>query len=621
MPNSNLLKPEFRIIVIDDNAAIHRDFIKILTTHESSEFSTLKDIVFGNQDQEDRIPPQFEIDTALQGKEGLHKIKKALKENRPYSLAFVDIRMPPGWDGVETIKRIWEVDKDIQIVICTAYSDYSWEETVEHLGNTDNLLILKKPFDRIAVRQLASALTRKWELMQESRSHLFSLEKKIEERTSELQYQATHDPLTGLPNRTILFQKIQHMLEICKLNKKKFAILFIDLDRFKLINDSFSHSVGDELLYQVAARLQTIISPKDLLARLGGDEFIITTFEFKENQKLTQFISEVLTALAKPFQVLSREVVINCSIGVSVYPQDGDTADILLRNADAAMYYAKESGGNQFQFYTKELNDQSLKRLDEEAQLRLAIENSEFFLCYQPQVDLFTEKLIAVEALIRWRHPQKGIIYPMDFIPLAEETGLIVSIGEWALRTACAQNKKWQDDGLPPIRMAVNFASQQFRQKNIVEVIKNILAETKLKPEYLEIEVTENVIIRSSNIINTIIELKKIGVQVALDDFGTGCSSLSYLKRIPLDRLKIDQSFIQNIMKNKDDEVIVRAIIAMANNLNLDVLAEGVENKKQLNFLKLQDCSQVQGYLFSEALPAEEIKRLLEKSKEKQEIT
>ncbi len=611
----------FRIIIIDDNVEIHHDFIKTLTTSEVTPLDQLAKEVFEEKSVNKKtLLPHFQIDTATQGQEGLQRIREAINSGYPYALAFVDIRMPPGWDGIETIKHIWEVDKNIQVVICTAYSDYSWEETITHLGQNDNLLILKKPFDSITVRQLACALTKKWQLMQENHQHTSRLKKEVEDRTRALQeslslmtYQATHDPLTNLPNRIFLLKKLKQSIERSEKTKQPFAVLFLDLDRFKLVNDSLSHSMGDILLQAVASRLKHAISSEDTLARLGGDEFVIILFNADEKQALIK-TNELLETFHQPFNVSERNIIISASIGICIYPKDGTSEELLLRNADAAMYHAKEVKGNNFQFYSEEMSKQSLAKLEQEIQLRHALANNEFLLCYQPQVDLLSEKIVAAEALLRWQHPQKGLLLPLDFIPLAEETGLIVPISEWVLRKACEQNKAWQDAGLLPIRVAINVTAQQFVHEDLLEIITKILRDTQLKPEYLELELTENAIVSNANVIETIKKLKKLGVTIAIDDFGTGYSSLSYLKKLPLDRLKIDSSFVRHIQSPNDDEVIIRAIIAMAKNLKLEVIAEGVETQDQINFLKKYECGDVQGFYFSKPLTAKELENYLRKA-------
>lgn len=616
-------KYDFRILIMDDNLDIHGDFIKILTSKPvTSELDDLEGAIFGTNHPKKNVSvllPNFLIDTATQGKEGVDKIKQAIQQGSPYSLAFVDVRMPPGWDGIETIKHIWEIDKDIQIVICTAYSDYSWEETVNELGQNDNLLILKKPFDSTSVRQLACALTKKWKLIQESRSYTHSLENTVQARTEELQHLATHDPLTALPNRILLNDRLMQTIADSERSHAIFSVLFFDLDRFKLINDSLSHAAGDELLMIISKRLREKVRTSDTLARIGGDEFVMIIKELENREQLIKIVSGLLETIRQPLNIANHNLTMTSSIGIATYPADGKTMDDLVRNADAAMYRSKSLGGNRFQFYEQVMNEESLKLLEVESQLRRAIIDNQLFLCYQPQYDVKENKLIAVEALVRWRHPEKGVILPIDFIPIAETTGLILPIGEWVLNEACKQNKAWQDAGFPPIRMAVNVTTQQLRQLNFIETVTHALEKSKMLPEYLELELSENSIINNVATVAVINTLKDIGVKIAVDDFGTGYSSLNYIRNLPLDRLKIDRSFIQNIKVNHGDDVIIKAIIAMAAGLNLEILAEGVETQSQLNFLKEEDCKEIQGFYFSQPLMANELEALFAKDKTKGE--
>ncbi|WP_419418893.1 EAL domain-containing protein [Legionella sp. D16C41] len=606
------LNYDFRIIIIDDNVEIHKDFIKILTKPLRNELEEFEEKLFesSTKNSNNLVLPRFKIDTATQGQEGVALIKRAFEDKEPYALAFVDIRMPPGWDGIETIKNIWKVDSDLHVVICTAYSDYSWEETIEELGHSDNFLILTKPFDHIAVRQLAYALTRKWKLLRESRAYTLSLEQEVEKRTEELKFHATHDALTGLANRVLLQDRIQQAIAIYKRYQTKFAILFFDLDRFKLINDSLGHSAGDELLNLIAQRLLTAVRSFDTLARLGGDEFVLLITELNNLDDIVKIANKVLQMIKEPLQIMGRNLGVTSSMGVSICPQDGQEIDNLLRNADTAMYHAKKLGGDQFQFYSYEMNENVLEQLELEAQLYQALAQQELVLWYQPQFHIREHKLEAVEALIRWYHPSEGLLLPLDFIPIAERTGLIIPIGDWVIKEACTQNKAWQEEGLPPIRMAVNISSQQLSQIDFVEKIKSILLEVNLEPRYLELELSESAIINPS-IIDKINELKNFGVQIALDDFGTGYSNLHHLRTMSLNRLKIDRSFINNIQYNGNDDLIIRAIISMAKSLNLDVLAEGVETQKQLDFLKGYRCDQIQGFYFSKPLPVDKLTRLL----------
>jgi diguanylate cyclase (GGDEF)-like protein len=615
-----------RILIIDDNPQIHNDFIKILTYENDNKISRFDYTLFNEQPSpEQRFLPNFEIDTALQGEEGIKLVRKAIDQNMPFAIAFVDIRMP-GMDGIKAIKEIWSIDPDIQVVICTAYSDYTWEETVAELGEKENLLVLKKPFDIVAVRQLSLALSKKWQLMQESRAYEHSLEKKIKERTLSLQnalekqeYLATHDILTSLPNRVLLADRLRQLIAYSKRDKSLFAILFFDIDRFKLVNDSLGHSLGDELLKVVAKRLLSSVRENDTVARIGGDEFVVILNQLRDVQDINAITQNIMEILRQPIVIGEHKLLVTTSVGISIYPKDGDTIDDLLRNADIAMYKAKGLGCNQFQFYSEKLNKEGLERLEWETALHLAIRNQEFFLHYQPLFDIETNKILSVEALIRWNHPQKGIIFPMDFIPLAEQNGLIIPIGEWALKEACSQNKKWQEMGLTKVRVAVNMASQQLKQPNIVERIKCILKETGLDPSYLELELTENTIINSIESSDALGEFKKLGINIALDDFGTGYSNLHYLRKIPLDRLKVGQAFVESIGLNRGDEIITKAIIAMARSLNLDVVVEGVETKSQINFLKTINCDKVQGFYFSKPLPARDVESILRNPPQRKE--
>ncbi|MFJ1267671.1 EAL domain-containing protein [Legionella lytica] len=617
---------DFRILIIDDNPAIHQDFQKILKTeHSNAHLNKLNQLIFGEEiapesDLSSNSLPNFQIDCASQGSEGIQCIQQALNEGEPYALAFVDIRMPPGLDGVQTITKIWALDPEIQIVICTAYSDYSWEDTVNALGLRDNLLILKKPFDSVAVRQLACSLTKKWRLMQESKNRQELLEQTVKDRTDSLQqtlsmleHQATHDSLTNLPNRVLLVERVEQEIVRAQENNSSFIMVFIDLDRFKLINDSFNHETGDTLLKIVAERLSSITRREDMIARLSGDEFIFIAVpsETAHMENGAYVAERILATLNKTLKIGQRELMISASLGISVYPQDGTTVEELLRHADLAMYRAKALGGNQFQLYDSELQEKCVARLEKETDLRQALIENEFFIEYQPQYDTKHQMLIGIEALIRWNHPEHGIRLPMDFIPLAEDTGLIVPIGEWLIRTACKQNKAWQDKGLTPLPIAVNIATKQFMQPNFIAMIKTILTETRLEAKYLEVEITENVLINSNSVIHAIRQLKQMGVNIVLDDFGTGNSGFNHLHHLPIDQLKIDQSFVQNINNSRSDEIIIQAIINMANSLKLDVVAEGIETLGQLKFLESHSCYKVQGFYFNQPMSANQLEQLI----------
>ncbi len=421
-----------------------------------------------------------------------------------------------------------------------------------------------------------------------------------------LNYLANYDALTGLPNRILYMERLALALAHAHRNRKMAAVMFFDLDRFKIVNDTLGHTAGDELLQEVAKRVAACLREDDTVARLGGDEFTVILEGIGNERDVAPVAQKIIDALARPISLGEQEMFITASIGISVYPNDGLDAQTLVKNADAAMYRAKDLGKNNYQFFKVEMNARAFERLTLENRLRRALERNEFELHYQPQVDLGTGQVVGAEALIRWRHPELGLVSPDRFIPIAEETGLILPIGEWVLRTACAQNKAWQNAGLPPLHVAVNISGRQFRQKNLIGMVELILAETGLRPEHLELEITESVIMeQAAETIATIGDMRQLGLHLSIDDFGTGYSSLSYLKRFPIDTLKIDRSFVRDITTDQDDAAIVKAVIALAHSLKLLVIAEGVETAEQLGYLREQGCDEIQGFYFSRPLTVE----------------
>jgi diguanylate cyclase (GGDEF)-like protein/PAS domain S-box-containing protein len=427
-------------------------------------------------------------------------------------------------------------------------------------------------------------------------------------------HMAYHDLLTGLPNRALLTDHLCLMLAAAQRRKILAAVLFIDLDRFKLINDTMGHSKGDEVLKAVAARLKKRTRESDTLARQGGDEFILLVQGLDRVEDITKVAENIFSALKEPFKYEGNIFSITVSMGVSIYPNDGEDADTLIKNADIAMYAAKDEGRNNFQLYNASMNESIAKRLRLENKLRKALDNDEFLLHYQPQVDSTSGEVIGIEALVRWQDPKEGLISPGEFIPIAEDTRLIIPIGEWVLRTACAQNKMWQDEGLKQMTMSVNISTHQFTQKDFITTVERILQETKLDPKYLELELTESIIMEG---IETTIErlhaLKAMGIRLSIDDFGTGYSSLEYLKRMPIDMLKIAQTFVRDITSDPNDVAIASATIQLAKSLQLEVIAEGVETREHLKLLNDLQCTRIQGYLFSKPLPSHEIEKCLKK--------
>jgi len=424
----------------------------------------------------------------------------------------------------------------------------------------------------------------------------------------QIQYLAYYDALTGLPNRTLLEDRMATALAGARRRNDKVAILFFDLDRFKDINDSMGHPVGDVLLQQVAERLKTCAREQDTVARVGGDEFIIMLTGLKDVPDTAIAAERLMDAMIGLYSIQGHAVGITCSVGISIFPEHGADGEVLIKNADAAMYSAKESGGNNFRFFTEDMNAQVMERLALENGLRLALDKKELFLVYQPQVDIASGKITGLEALLRWQHPELGLVPPDKFIRIAENSGLILPIGEWVLRTACSQVRKWQDEGLPAVTIAVNVSAIQFRQDGFCELIRRVLDETGLAPHYLELELTESLLLANADVMFSVVEeLNAMGLTLAVDDFGTGYSSFSYLKRYRVSKLKIDRIFIRDVAVNPDDAAITSAIISMAKSLRLKVIAEGVETEAQMSFLRAHRCDEIQGYYFSKPLSVDKV--------------
>lgn len=744
-----------RILLVDDLPSIHQDFRKILSSTSST--PNLDDVemaLFGSSTPS-ALVADFELDSAYQGQEGVAKVHEALKQGLPYAMAFVDMRMPPGWDGVETIKRLWQEDPCLQIVICTAYSDSSWEEILAQLEVCDRLLILKKPFDNIEVFQLANALTAKWQMTQQAMLQMDRLEDQVRKRTLELKTanealleqvverklaeqalrlkhqaieasingifltnnrlpdnpieyvnpafqritgymavdvtgkdirfllgaeqdqpgiqrildvmqhggegyavlhsyrkdgspfwsecyiagihdnseeithfvvilnditetkqleellhrRANYDVLTKLPNRVLLMDRLSQSITMARQQQAQVMVAFVDLDRFKFINDTLGHDTGDILLQEIAKRLSECVRDSDTVARLGGDEFVIL---LEMGDDPCSIIQRIVEHIAQPVFLLGEEHTVTCSIGISIFPQDGLDAETLLKNADTAMYQAKEIGRNSFQFFTDEMSAKLTERLQLESDLHRALEHQEFELYYQPQVDLSSGTITGSEALIRWHHPAKGMVLPANFIPFAEQSDLILQIGEWVLRQACTQNQAWINAGLAALPVSVNLSVRQFNRQDVFGLVQQILLETGLDPDLLELEITETLSMQDpQNTIDFIQKLKSIGVKIAIDDFGTGYSNLGYLRKFPVDKLKLDRCFISEITATPESIAISSAVIEIGHSLHLKVIAEGVEDESQLSILSARGCDQLQGFLFSPALPADEFAALL----------
>ena len=428
----------------------------------------------------------------------------------------------------------------------------------------------------------------------------------------QIKYIAYHDTLTGLPNRNLLNELLVHSITLAERNNKCMAVLFLDIDGFKMINDSKGHGMGDQILQEVAERLLKTLRKSDVIARHGGDEFIVIIEELDNCSGVELIANKIVNCFQEPFHLENQDYFLTTSVGVAVYPADGQTPDMLIKNADIAMYKAKENGKNQYLFCTPVMKDVANETMELSTNLYRAIEKNELELYYQPQLSCHNNQIMGVEALIRWRHPVMGLISPAKFIPIAEKTGLILPIGEWVLRTACQQNKKWQEQGLPKIRMGVNLSLRQFHNNDLLNLVEAVLKETKLAPQYLELEITETIAMKEkSYIINTLNAFRQIGVSIAIDDFGTEYSSLSYLKHLPVDRLKVAMQFIRGIGIDHKDEALAKGIIVLAKSIGMNVIAEGVETKEQLEFLKNHNCDEIQGYYFFKPLAEAEMTKLL----------
>ena len=711
---SNLMN-EFenrRVLIIDDDTRIHEDFRKILGDKaELSEYDEIEAKLFAD-DSLSSPGIIYELDSAYQGEEGYGKVVEAKKQGRPYAMAFVDMRMSPGWDGLETIKHIWSVDTEIQLVICTAYSDYSWNEVLYHLGASDRLIILKKPFDMVEVQQIATALTTKWSLGCENAARLIQAQESEEKYRSvvnsvadailtidrqeniifsnqnqwhmtdrvvgdnyyqgikeehrndvfkfvdevfetgqqknieyailnndgatvwseghfsplykkekivavtliasdisarkELEWQLQHDELTGLANRVFFLSHVELCLERMKAGQV-FFLLFIDLDHFNLINDCFGHDIGDKLLIEISALLSKKIEDSEILARLGGDEFAILKCMNDQSDSIEEYVESINVLLKQPLTVEGFDIYPSASIGVVTVDDKSSESSSLLRNADAALYHAKSKGRNRHEYFDQKMRDKIVNRVRLGNELRSAIEKDQFEVYYQPLISLTENKVVGFEALVRWMHPVKGMVPPDNFIPVAEETGLIFAITRIVLEKVCICLKEWENAKLDNVKVAVNCSAREFNEQNLKKIITEIINDTGANENNLELELTEGSIMDDveSSIVN-MRSLSEMGLNISIDDFGTGYSSFSYIKQFAIDKIKIDRTFIKDTPQDEDDAAIVEAIIAMAKRLKLKVVGEGVETAEQLSFLRRAGCDVVQGYLLGRPMPRDE---------------
>ncbi len=737
-----------RILVVDDTRAIHEDFRKILSVPAvPTELDALKAELFGVQTP--RRSPGFELDSAFQGREALAKVRAAVEQDQPYAMAFVDMRMPPGWDGVETIDRIWACDPRIQMVICTAYSDHSWHDVLQRLDTRDRLLILKKPFEEIEVLQLAAALTTKWDHARwvdgqmtelahladqrtaELRSANLVLRGQVEERArleAELHLASTaldntpdgmliidaaarivslnpafeaitgysaadlvgrsagvlrralppgdvylvlrralaelghwdgemwcrrpdgeelllrmdlsavgsldsghvvvavgdvtelrrkdeqihnlafRDQLTRLPNRALVIDRITDRIVAAERRPGPLGVMFVDLDRFAQINDSYGHEAGDAVLKEVALRLKDCLRAADTVARVEGDAFVVVLTWAEGPEDYAAVAQRVIAELSRPVVFGDHLLRVGASVGIACHPEDGESAADLLTHAAGALRSAKSSGSGRYAFFQPRMTTRAQAHLQLEMDLREAILNGGLHLCYQPKVSLADGGLTGVEALVRWTHPRLGPLAPMEFIPLAEETGLIRELGRWVLDEACRQSARWHGSlGRSP-RIAVNVSAAELQQDDLAKDVGRACDRHGIEPSDLEIEITESMVMNAmDSAMITLSQLRQAGATVAIDDFGTGYSSFAYLKDLPVDTLKIDRSFVRDLEEAPRNVEIVRAIIGLADALALTVVAEGVETAGQAALLRGLGCTTAQGFLYARPLPAAEL--------------
>ncbi|WP_340123830.1 putative bifunctional diguanylate cyclase/phosphodiesterase [Methylobacter svalbardensis] len=551
----------------------------------------------------------FTTNEAASGEEGLR-----LFSEMGGDAVLLDVMMPDGMDGFETCAEFRKLPggQHIPILMMTGLEDM---ESINHAFEAGATDFITKPINIPLLGHRVRYMLR---------ASLTTL--RLVESEQRLHRMAYFDSLTELPNRHFFLEHLQHMIALAQRQKLKLGVLFLDLDGFKRINDTLGHYLGDIVLQVTADRLLKSIRGSDVLiqtstaqddislARLGGDEFTILLSAIERNEDAATVAERIRVNLAQPLVIGDHELYTSTSIGIGIYPDDGETAEELLNNADLAMYYAKRGGGNGYRYFTTKMSETALRRLNLENHLRKAIEHDELQLHYQPQLDIVTGQFSSLEALIRWDCQELGWLSPVEFIPLAEETGLIISIGEWVLREACRQAKNWLDQGIPISHMAVNVSAIQFMHKGFSSLVATILAETGLEPNMLELELTESVLINDEEIVLAVLRsLKQVGVLLAIDDFGTGYSSLSRLKNFPIDRLKIDQAFVSNLEQNSENAAIVVAVIAMAKGMNMKVIAEGVETSGQLAFLSNKYCNEAQGYFLSKPLPPAQAEEFLMK--------
>ncbi len=578
-------QPKANVLIIDDDAQIRDLFVAILDNSCS-------------------------CSSVASAEEALTKLSE-----EAFDLVISDIDME-GMSGIELIPKLHSISPGTVVVMISGHQDVETAIEAMRVGAFD---YITKPLD---MRHVDAAFQRALDhrsLIREKEQYREQLEQLLEERTAEVDFLAYYDTITQLPNRALFEDRLAQAIAMAKSAGQTLGVLFISLDQFKKVNDTLGHGPGDILLREFAERLKSCIAQTDTVARFGSDEFALLRTQIEGPDDVIETIGSLSQVLKFGFELNGQELFATASVGISLFPLDGDDGQTLLKNAGAALYKAKRSGGANYQFYTADIHDRASRRLSLETTLRRALQNQEFLLHYQPKVSVDSLEITGVEALVRWHHPQLGLISPAEFIPLAEDTGLIIPIGQWVLKEACLQNKRWQNQGFARIRMAVNISARQLHDQAFADTVIKALRETNLEPEYLELELTESSIMQNAELAaNVLSRLKSMGIYCSIDDFGTGFSSLASLKRLPINALKIDKSFVSEAPSEPDDAALVLAIITLAHNLRLRVIAEGVETEEQLRLLHLLRCDEIQGSLFSKPLPADALESLLDSHSEGQ---
>ncbi|HRH44851.1 MAG TPA: EAL domain-containing protein [Pyrinomonadaceae bacterium] len=576
--NNNSEKLRARILIVDDQTVIRNMLFEMLTT-------------------------KYDCQTASSGEEAIGFLEK-----EKFNLVLSDIEMG-GMSGIELIPHILELSPDTVVVMISSNQDIESAINAQRLGAFD---YIRKPFEFSQFELTIERALNHNVLLNNQRKYENHLEEMVKQRTDELNFLSNYDVLTNLPNRNLFEDRLAQALSLANYNKQDLAVLLLSVNRLKDIDDAFGQTQVDHLLQEIAERIKNHSFDGVTIAKFDSSEFAIMLTQITSTEDVIEFTNDIKTAIEKPFVIENEEIFITFSIGICLFPTDGKDSQVILKNARAALSRSKEHGLNNYQFYTTDMNTFALVRLAMENNLRGAVERDEFEVYYQPKVCVKTQEIVGMEALIRWQHPTLGIFSPDEFIPLAEETGLIVPLGELVLRNACRQIKIWHEEGFPYLTVSVNLSAFQFQQTDLLARIAKIIDETGMDPASLEFELTESAVMKNvgyaGNIMN---QLKKMGIKISIDDFGTGYSSLGYLKRLPVDILKIDKSFIKDMTIDPDDASLVMTIISLAHNLGLKVIAEGVETDEQLRFLKLLRCDQWQGYLCSKPVPADELKELL----------